>query len=159
MKHLLLLRHAEAEESSHGAGDFDRKLTERGHSEALEAAAGVAATALNIDTVLASPARRARDTICIIAARLGLAATIEYEPGLYLGSPDTLLQALRRGRADTHCALLVGHNPGISELAQQLDGGVHAVALRTAGLCHLTFTHTDWIALGTRNCSSFVIVR
>ena len=160
MKHLLLLRHAEAEQSPPGLGDSDRMLTERGHSEAREAAASIAATALSIDIVLASPARRTRDTITIVAARLGLpASSIEYEPRLYLGSPDALLQALRLIRPDAHTALLVGHNPGISELAQQLGASAPAITLRTGGLCHLTFAHGDWSALGTVKSSTIALVR
>ena len=159
MKHLLLLRHAEAEESGPGTSDFDRMLTVRGHSDARVAAASLASTGLSPDTVLASPARRARDTISIVAAQLGLAVQIEYQPPLYLGSPDALLQALRLIRPDAHTALLVGHNPGISELAQQLGASAPAITLRTGGLCHLTFAHGDWSALGTVKSSTIALVR
>jgi phosphohistidine phosphatase len=159
MKHLLLLRHAEAEQSPPGLGDFDRMLTERGHAQAQQAATSIAATALSIDIVLASPARRARDTISIVAETLGLPISIDFDPHLYLGSPDALLQALRLIRPDAHTVLLVGHNPGISELAQQLGGSGHDVSLRTAGLCHLTFAHADWDALGTGKSCSIVVVR
>ena len=159
MKHLLLLRHAEAEESAPGTSDFDRMLTERGHSDAREAAASLASTGLSPDIVLASPARRARDTISIVAAQLGLAVPIEYQPPLYLGSPDALLQALRRSPPDAWTVLLVGHNPGISELAQQLAGDGQAIALRTAGLCHLAFEQTHWNSLGASRSGTIVVVR
>jgi len=149
MKHLLLLRHAEAEAAAAGAPDADRPLTERGRLEAMEAAQCIARSALKIDSILASTARRARETADIVVARLSLSVPIDHEVGLYLAAPDTLLRAINGCPERTQTLLLVAHNPGISELAHQLATGLPASALRTGGLCHLTFQQSVWSDLGT----------
>jgi phosphohistidine phosphatase len=149
MKHLLLLRHAEAEAAAPGASDNDRPLTEHGRLEAMDAAQCISRTHLQIDAVLASSARRTRETAAIVVSRLNLSVAIVHESSLYLATADTLLRAINACHAPTQTLLLVAHNPGVSELAHQLSGGERVSALRTGGLCQLTFRQADWRDLGT----------
>jgi phosphohistidine phosphatase len=141
---LLLLRHAEAEAAQSGAPDIDRPLSVLGRTEALDAAACIASAELRVDAVLASPALRARETAIIVAAELDITDDLRFDAALYLGTPDELLPTVRRCTADAHTVLLVGHNPGLSALAQQFMGGSQRVELRPAGLCRVQFEHTSW---------------
>jgi phosphohistidine phosphatase len=141
---LLLLRHAEAEAAQSGAADIDRPLSVRGRTEALDAADCIATAELRIDAVLASPALRARETAIIVAAELDITDDLRFEAALYLGTPDELLPTVQRCTADTHTVLVVGHNPGLSALAQLFMGGSQRVELRPAGLCRVQFEHTSW---------------
>jgi phosphohistidine phosphatase len=141
---LLLLRHAEAESARAGLADIDRSLTVRGHAEALDAAECIAAAELRVDAMLVSPAVRTRETATIVAAKLDITEELRVEPALYLGAPDELLPTVRRCAADTQTVLMVGHNPGLSALAQQFMGGSQRIELRPAGLCRIQFEHTSW---------------
>jgi phosphohistidine phosphatase len=153
MKHLLLLRHAEAEAAPPGASDIDRTLTERGRLEAMDAAQCIAQAGVSIDAILVSPSRRTRETAAIVAAQLNLSVPVDHEPVLYLGAPDALRRSLNGCRARAQSVLLVAHNPGISELAHELTGGALNVALKTAGLCHMTFMQSTWSGLESADTS------
>jgi phosphohistidine phosphatase len=141
---LLLLRHAEADAAESGLADIDRPLSVRGRTQALDAADCIAAAELRIDAMLVSPALRTRETAIIVAAELDITDELRFEPALYLGTPDELLPAVQRCAADTETVLMVGHNPGLSALAQQFMGGSQRIELRPAGLCRIQFEHTAW---------------
>lgn len=155
MKQLLLLRHGEAEVSA-GSKDFERALTEHGRGEVADAIDCMRRTGLEVDATLVSPARRTRETAEIVHSALNL--RIDYEPTLYLGSPDTLLRALQGCRVDALSLLLIGHNPGLSELAQQLTADPE-IALRTAGLCCIKLPQATWREVEMGSASSIALIR
>jgi phosphohistidine phosphatase len=144
MKQLLLLRHAKAEAARTGLPDVERALSAGGRANALEAAQCIAHAGLPIDVALSSPAVRARDTALIVATALDIASLLRFEPDMYPGTPGALLALLQRCEPQARSILMIGHNPGISELAQQLASGGPALELRTAGLCRLQFALTSW---------------
>jgi phosphohistidine phosphatase len=80
------------------------------------------------DHVLVSPSRRTRETWKIIEARLDPAPDAWFLPELYEASAAGLLQALRRIPDEADTVLVIGHNPGMEELAKGLSGpgSVHA---------------------------------
>jgi phosphohistidine phosphatase len=156
---LLLLRHAEAETARPGLPDIDRPLSERGRTEALDAAECMAATALRIDAMLVSPALRTRETAIIVAAELDIADEFHFEPALYLGEPAALLRPLQRCPADAQTVLMVGHNPGLSVLAQQFMGGKQRIEMRTAGLCRVEFEHNSWRQVRPEVAVEFAVLR
>jgi phosphohistidine phosphatase len=156
---LLLLRHAEAEAAHPGLADMDRPLSERGRNEALDAAECIAAAELRVDTVLVSPALRARETATIVAAELDVADALHFEPTLYLGAPDELLLPVQRCTAEAQTVLLVGHNPGLSALAQKFMGGKQRIELRPAGLCRIEFEHQSWPEVRPEVAVAFSVLR
>jgi phosphohistidine phosphatase len=120
MKHLILLRHGAAGDAK---SDRDRRLTSRGAAEAR--AAGKALRALSgrglpVDRVLCSNALRARETFALAANVAELPATKPL-PALYLASPGVVFGALQDLAAEARTALVVGHNPGLSELVSLLS--------------------------------------
>ena len=139
MKQLLLLRHAHAEDALPAQADIDRPLSLRGRAEALDASQCVAAAGLRCEAVLTSPALRARETAVILAAQLDLVADLWVEQGLYMGSPEALLAPLRSCPNGLQTIVMVGHNPGLGELAQRFRGAPPPIQLRTAGLCAIRF--------------------
>jgi phosphohistidine phosphatase len=156
---LLLLRHAEAEAARPGQDDIDRPLSDRGRTEAIDAADCMAAAQLRIDAVLLSPALRSRETAIIVAAELDIADELQVEPTLYLGEPAALLPPLQRCPDSAQTVLLVGHNPGLSILAQQFMGGRQRIELRTAGLCRIEFEHASWGQVLPQVAVSFAVLR
>src|SRR5579872_4579334 len=122
MKQLILLRHAEAQAQRPGLADFDRSLTDRGRTEALDAADRLRRATVRIDALLASPALRDRETALIIAAQLDFNFGLRYEPVLYQGEALKLLQPLRQCSPAVATVLIVGHNPSLSLLARHMAG-------------------------------------
>jgi phosphohistidine phosphatase len=159
VKQLVLLRHAEAEPAGPGTRDFDRILTERGRSQALEAADVIAAAQLTVDECLVSPARRTRDTASIVIRKLAVVVPTEFVTTLYLAAPDAMLQALQGCRTKSDCVLLIGHNPGMSELASTLSRSTQGLTLRTGGVCQLTFAHNAWDQLAAQCASACRVLR
>ncbi len=119
-KHLILLRHASAEND---ALDRARPLSAAGRDEAArvgDALVELEAHGFRPDLVLSSPARRARETLDRVLPALRHAPRVEEDEGLYLASPGQLLARLQALPDTERQVLVVGHNPGLGELVQLL---------------------------------------
>ncbi len=119
MRHLLLLRHATAKARS-PAGDFERALTPGGRADAARLGAWLLAKELIPDAALVSPSRRTRETADLVLAGLPGAPRPVFNEALYNADAETLY-ALAEG-SKARCLLIIGHNPGIGELAAALAG-------------------------------------
>ena len=94
------------------------------------------------ELVLCSPSRRTRQTLKRLAPGLGKKADIRIEPELYAASAPVLLEVLHEVPDEIDSLMLIGHNPGIQDLALNLAGaGSEIPRLRskfpTAGLATL----------------------
>ena len=119
MKSLTLLRHAKSGWDDPVSRDFDRPLNPRGRRAARTVGAEMKAQGLRFDLVVASPARRVIETLDEVAAGYGEIAP-SFDERLYLASVATLLDIVRRAPEGVGRLLLVGHNPGMEELALRL---------------------------------------
>lgn len=151
MKHLLLLRHAEASPSAPGAGDRDRPLSAAGRLQAERVGEHLARSSPGAGLVLCSSARRAQETLAGVRRHLPEEARVRIEARLYLASPDQLLERIQRIEDDVRRVLLVGHNPGIAALALALaEQGPEAALLAmrrrfpAAGLASIRLGGTRW---------------
>jgi phosphohistidine phosphatase len=144
MRRLLLLRHGEAEAIATGGSDIERALTAQGRNEVVSAADVMTRAQLCVDRVLVSSARRTLETAAIMAERLTFPRPAEPQEALYLAPPPGLLQSLARCHASCHQVMLIGHNPGLSDLVERLTDGRQRLTLRTAGLCLLSFASDGW---------------
>ena len=120
MRELILLRHAHAGSHTTGPDDRDRVLSEVGVQEARAAGAWLREQGLLPDRVLCSPAARTRETLAVLGD-LGVVEVRE-EPSIYEASPGTLA-ALVDANRDAERLLLVGHNPGLEQLAALMHSG------------------------------------
>lgn len=120
MKSLTLLRHAKSDWNDTVARDFDRPLNERGRRAARAIGAYMAAEGLAFDRILASPARRVSDTLEEVGTGLGRVLDAIFDERLYLASPETLTEVIGEAGDEAGRLLLVGHNPGLEELALAL---------------------------------------
>ena len=121
MKRLTLLRHGHAiAETPAGAGDAERVLSAAGLAEARDAGRRFAARFGSCDLMLVSAAARTRQT-ADAAMTGGLQAKVTCtDRRLYLATPAELLEVVREQADGCEHVLLVGHNPGLSELAARL---------------------------------------
>lgn len=121
MKYLTLIRHAKSDWSKDSLPDFDRPLNSRGKKAAPLMGRRLAERGTIPELLISSPAKRARKTAKLIARKLGIPKhEIVYRPEMYAAGEETLVDVV--GTLPGHCnhAALVGHNPGISELASWL---------------------------------------
>jgi phosphohistidine phosphatase len=143
---LILMRHAKAAPASIDGNDFDRPLTAAGRTAAAQAARQLAG--VRIARLLYSPARRTQETAAIVAAQLHLAAALlQAVPELYLATPAAIRAAVRAHRGAASHVLIIGHNPGLSELGGELGERYADRHLATAGVWRLPMDATGWRAL------------
>jgi phosphohistidine phosphatase len=133
---LLLLRHAKSDWSG-SVPDFDRPLAERGRTQAPLAGRWLASRS-RIDLAIVSPARRARETWELASAELEPAPRTRFDDGVYAAPAGRLVDIVRDLPDDVRTVLLLGHNPGMEQLASLLTGG--DVILRTAGIAELAIS-------------------
>ena len=161
MRRLMLLRHAKTENDAPSGRDQDRRLDKRGKSDAAEIGGWIGRHPPFPDSVLVSSAVRAHQTWDIAwEAMKDLAREphVEILPELYGADPSQLLETIRAAsQADPKRLMLIGHNPGMHELALALGrsgdaAGRKALAdnLPTSGLAVFDFETDDWADVAFR---------
>jgi phosphohistidine phosphatase len=119
MDRLILLRHAKAESDAPSGDDFDRALAPRGLREAAAMAGRLAALGLRPDLALVSPAMRTRQTWEAVEATVP-GAEVRLDRSLYNADAAALRRMVREAAEGAGTVLVVGHNPGLQELAVRL---------------------------------------
>ena len=102
------------------------------------------------DVVISSDAVRARRTAEAVAEAARYAGEILLDPRLYLAWPDDILSLLQRVREKAETVMIVGHNPGLEKLVEQLTGEWQD--LPTAALAQIGLPLDQWrdLKLSTR---------
>jgi phosphohistidine phosphatase len=153
MRRLMLLRHAKTERAEPGQRDRDRKLTKRGRDDAAVIGAYMARHGLTPDLALVSPAKRTQETWALVAPAFAKAPRLVGEERIYNATTEALFKIISEARG-AHSLLVVGHNPGLHDIAVALiaSGDVDArerVAekLPTSGLVVIDLASDDWSRL------------
>lgn len=163
---LSLLRHAKSSWDDPTQDDFDRPLAPRGKEAAPRVGAEMRRRGLVPDLVVSSPSARTRATLALVKPELDRAKVpVRFEDGLYLASPAGLLDIIHRLPDTARHVLILGHNPGLQNLAVKLTGRGdektrRAVAAKfpTAALAVLAFDVERWadVASGKGNLIHFL---
>jgi len=149
MKRLTVMRHADARWKDPGTDDFARPLNRRGLSGAEAIAKRLLELELVPDRLLASTARRAEQTADIVARELSLSVRhVQREERLYLASAADMLRLVQETGPRIAHLMVIGHNPGASDLIHLLvpRGGIST--LTTAAVCSMVFDTDHWHAIG-----------
>lgn len=141
---LILLRHAKSDWSGH-EGDHDRPLAKRGRRQAPEAGRWLAANVASIDLAIVSTANRARSTWDLASDELDEPPQTRLDDDAYAASAADLLHMVRSLDEALNTVVLVGHNPGIEELAEVLTA--ERVPMPTSALAVIELTST-WDGAG-----------
>ena len=155
MRRLMLLRHSKTENDAPSGRDQDRRLDDRGRKDAAEIGGWMAAHPPLPDLVLVSTAVRSEQTWNIVSDAMSGTAPqpkVKLMAELYAADPSDLLRIIHAAATeDPKRLLLVGHNPGLHELAFALTGSGNAEArsaladnLPTSGLVAIDFDIDDW---------------
>jgi phosphohistidine phosphatase len=149
----MLLRHSKTERAEPGQRDRDRKLTKRGRDDAAVIGAYMARHGLNPDLALVSPAKRTQETWALVAPAFAEVPRLVKEERIYNAATEVLFKIVSETRG-AHCLVVVGHNPGLHDIAMQLiaSGDVEvrervAEKLPTSGLVVIDLAFDDWSRL------------
>jgi phosphohistidine phosphatase len=125
MKQLFLLRHAKSSWDDPDLVDHDRPLAPRGRRAVKLIAEHLGREGVRPALVLCSSARRTRETLDGIVPALSEGLSVQIERELYAASEQSLLDRLRAVDDGIESLMLIGHNPGLQQLALSLAGGGH----------------------------------
>lgn len=153
MHRLHLLRHAKSGYPE-GVDDSERPLTRRGREAARRVGESLPVALGTLDLLLCSTAVRTRETAALVLAGFAAPPRIQFEEGLYLAGRAVLIRRLRALDESMGAVLVIGHNPGLHELAlalaspdspryQALAGGKFPTAARASFAIE-----TPWASLG-----------
>ena len=151
---LLLLRHAKSDWSGK-PGDHERPLAPRGRKNAPQIGAYMRDKAYNPALVLCSTALRAKQTLELVLPFFESEPEMRFERALYLAEWPLLMAEIKDVTATSTPLLLVGHNPGLEQLAIALALQPHTAAERdrteklaskfpTAALAVFDFDVSEW---------------
>ncbi len=153
MRKLLILRHAKAVAHAKG-GDIDRELSHRGRREAGMMGRHMLARDLCPSLALVSPSARTRETIALAMAHWPAPAPLQIQRAIYLADAPALLEVLREAPDEARVLMIVGHNPGLADLALNLTSGgdpharMHMMeGFPTCALAVLEFPAEHWMEL------------
>ena len=135
---LYLVRHAiAAQRGEEWPDDSKRPLTEAGINRFKEVVEGLAWLDVDIDEIFTSPLVRAKQTATLLAHGLGNKTSVKTLDALAPGyAPRQVMNELSR-MAKHHRIALVGHEPGLGELASHLIGSSRALPFKKGGVCYI----------------------
>ena len=148
MKELILVRHAKSSWRDPSLGDHSRPLNKRGERDAPEMGGRLKSIGLAPDLFISSTAVRAIATARAIARKLGYPRErILEEERLYHASVEGLIGVISNVDDSVETLMLVGHNPGFTQLANML-GPRDVFNMPTCAVLHLRFDTDSWITIG-----------
>ena len=144
MKTLFLLRHAKSSWKQPELKDFERPLAKRGLSDISLMADRFKSRNSSVQCIISSPAVRAKSTATLFAEAIGYPKDeVVANPELYFAGAAMFLKAASLVDEDYDSAMLVGHNPAITEFANSMcDGDIDNIP--TCGLVEFRLPIEDW---------------
>lgn len=134
MKTLLLMRHGKSSWDNASLADFERPLAQRGIKASKRIGRELVSRQWVPTLVLVSPALRTQQTWELVAGELSGGPTVIAVESLYDATPDELLAELHGAEEEAETVLVIGHNPGLHNLALAIaDKGSDARALARLG--------------------------
>lgn len=156
MKTLLLMRHAKSSWKDPKAADLERPLNKRGKKDAPFMGEVLKEKELLPQKILASTARRVRETVEGVAKGSHYRGEIEFSDQLYLAEPEVYLAMLHALPESIERVMIAGHNPGLEGLLQRLSGQIES--LPTGSVAYLSLTIRTWEELGDETHAELVEV-
>ncbi|WP_114751054.1 SixA phosphatase family protein [Pleomorphovibrio marinus] len=149
VKELCIIRHGMAETSHGQENDFERKLTSSGRGRISRLAHLLKTREFEFDLALYSNAVRCKETFDILQSYDLIRKAIP-KPSIYQASHPTLLQLIYGLDESLERVLLVGHNPGVSQLVGYLSGDL-SLMLSPGMVVHLRFEGLEWKELSKKS--------
>lgn len=145
MKELILIRHAKSDWGSEFLKDIDRHLNDRGYSDAYLLSNWYLKNQTIPDLILSSTATRALSTALIFARTLDLDMTnFVLDKNMYESTATKLLAIIKKQDDAKKTIMLFSHNPGITNLCNDLCKDVFFENIPTCGIVSLKFDTRSW---------------
>ncbi len=141
MKTLILLRHAKSELPSVSQKDFDRRLSDKGRIDIVKVSVAFNLLGIQPDAILCSSSTRTRETLETYLKVSGVKTKILYLDELYHASASEILNIVNQYENQYNHIMVVGHNFGISTLADRLSKS-GAEQMSTSAIHVLEFAET-----------------
>ncbi|GMU95991.1 SixA phosphatase family protein [Ignavibacterium album] len=121
MRQLILIRHAKSSWSNPDLSDFDRPLNKRGKRDLAFMSVLLSQKNMTPELIISSPALRTKLTAIEFANKIGYNKNeIIWNKNLYLASYMNILKIIKQIENKINCAIIVGHNPGLTDLQNYL---------------------------------------
>ncbi len=143
IKTLYLIRHAKSKWDDGKLQDFERGLSSRGESDLNIMSSYISLRQITPDLMLSSSALRAQLTADVLAKRLNYRGRIHYMSELYMVRPKTLINILGLQENQHESIFLIGHNPELTELANELIED-NLSKLPTLGIIAISLDIDSW---------------
>jgi phosphohistidine phosphatase len=155
MRRITLLRHAKSDWDNPSLNDFHRTLNQRGEKNAKLIAKRLKNSGVRPSLIISSDAVRAISTARLIARGIGYPIEfIQPDHELYLASPVGIIDVLEREGENYTDVMIIGHNPGLTELANRLSNS-QIDNIPTCGVFAVDIKIDSWAGLantqGTMN--------
>ena len=148
MKILYLVRHAKSSWKYPTLDDFERPLNKRGRETAPLMGKILKKLDTSPDLIISSPATRASMTARIISDQMNYPLEkIRYDESIYASSENELLHTIAEIDDQITTAMLIGHNPGLTCLAN-LIGDSSISNIPTSGVCCIELNISSWNKIG-----------
>ena len=145
LRTLYLVRHAKASLDTATQSDYDRPLNDRGERDAPNMGLRLREKGANPQMVLASAARRTTQTAKRIATAMRLPDDhISLTKDLYQSSPESIARQINGVDATVTELMIIAHNPGITELSNQLSDAFRVDNMPTCGVVGVRAEAADW---------------
>ncbi|SDS04270.1 SixA phosphatase family protein [Microterricola viridarii] len=152
MKTLILVRHAKSSWDEPSLVDEARPLNKRGRHDAPEMGRRLLARGVVPETILASPAVRARTTAELIALEIGAEDAVVIDHRLYATSASGMLAVIREQDDAIDSLMVVGHDPEMSDLAHRFSP--LSPPMVTCAVLELQFDRDSWTGIEPSGLSS-----
>lgn len=146
MKHLILIRHAQARIGDYDQHDSQRRLSAKGEREACESARLLKQTVPQPDYIVCSDAVRTTATAMILAESLDIDRTcaVESNHALYAATTQQICRVIASFNDKYDCIALVGHNPSISAVTSRLSNDGQMYMMKTASAVRIDLPVMTW---------------
>jgi phosphohistidine phosphatase len=142
---LVVIRHAKSSWANPLQSDFERPLNERGEHDAPMMGERLKALKIIPDLIIASPAKRAKQTAKKIAATLGYdAEAIQWVDKLYHCIPSVFEEVILEIDESVKTVFIVAHNPGISAFVNELSPAFSIDHMPTCGVVAARMDTEQW---------------
>lgn len=144
-KTILIMRHAKSSWDDSSVKDIERPLNKRGRKDAPAMGRFLADLGLIPDYIVCSTARRARETIQLLAEVIGLDENmIRHNKSLYFEGTGAYVAAVRSAPEEAAVVLVAGHNPTVEQTVARLSGGTVAKKITTANIACFYSSAPAW---------------
>ena len=139
-RELVFLRHGDA--AHEAVSDAERVLTPEGRAAVVDVASKLKNRGIVIERALVSTAARTRETFDVWSKEFGFQGQAYHDKSLYLAASQGILELISCQPSASKSIVIIGHNPGLSDLTRMLTG--KRVMLPPAGAAVMSGDLSRW---------------